>query len=246
MRYFYSISSLVLLLLFVKGCEKTEGYGGTSTISGTIITTYYNDDYSELIKESPAVDEDVFLLFGDSEIVGDKVSTGPGGAFKFEYLRPGNYTVYFMSEDSTSAETKEQVVSFDVELLAAEDKDLGTLTEIKSLDYDEGTAKISGVIRLINYKNSSQYPFLEVKDTSFAQDYEVYLIYGTHTYYDERIRTSYDGSFEFNHLIPGNYIVFTFSEDVKGATEDITIIREITIEEEDQEIQLDEIIVEQL
>ncbi len=237
---------LLTLVMAVSSCVKPEGYGGTSSINGTIITSYYNEDYSQLIKEAPAVNEDVYLLFGDTEVVGDKVETGPGGAFSFEYLRPGNYTVYFMGEDSTEVDRKEYVISNDVSLGSNQDFDLGTLKELKTLDYNDGTSSISGIIKLINYKNSSTYPFLEVKDTSFAQEQEVYLVYGEHEFYDERIRTSYDGYFEFKDLIPGEYTIFTYSEDITGGTEMIPVIRTATITSEDQHVEVTTMIIEQL
>jgi hypothetical protein len=245
-RYLSPVVLVTAIFLFFSACEKPAGYGGTSSISGTIVTNYFNEDYSTLLKEGPAVDEDVFLMFGDSDIVGDKVVTGPEGSFEFTFLRPGNYTVYFMSENSTIADSGEEVLSFDIELSAGEDKDLGTLVELKTLEFDDGNAKISGVIELINYKNTTEWPFLEVKDISFAQDQEVYLIYGTHDYYDVRIRTSYDGYFEFSNLIPGDYKVFTYSEDIKGGTEDIPVIKEITITKEYEEIDLGILNIEQL
>ncbi|MFC2089224.1 hypothetical protein ACFLT1_00500 [Bacteroidota bacterium] len=241
-----SLSIFFLAFIFLTSCDKPAGYGGTSNITGKISTKYYNEDHSLELREAPAVDEDVFLLFGDSEIVGDRVITGPEGSFAFEYLRPGSYTVYFLTEDITTSGISEVVMSFDIELAAGENHDLGELKKIKTLDYDEGNAHISGTIRLVNYRNSSQYPFLEVKDTSYAQDYEVYLVYGDHEYYDERIRTSYNGYFEFDQLIQGDYKVFTYSEDITGATENITIIKEVAISNEDDAVDLGTIFVEQL
>lgn len=39
----------------------------------------------------------------------------------------------------------------------------------------------------------------------------VYIIYGTaNTYFDDAIKTSYDGSYEFNYLRPGTYIIFAY------------------------------------
>ena len=151
-----------------------------------------------------------------------------------------------MGEDSTTLDRDQVPVSFDVELKAGEDVDLGELKEFSTLDFDDGTAKIYGVIMLINYKNSSEYPFLEIKDTSFAQEHEVYLTYGAHKFYDERIRTDYKGYFEFRNLIPGEYEIFTYKEDVSGGTEDIPMIENVTITEAGQEIDLGVIDIEQL
>ncbi len=237
---------ILLVVVIAASCDKPAGYGGTSSITGTITTKYYNDDHSLVIRQGAAVDEDIFLLFGESDIVGDKVATGPGGKFAFNYLRPGTYTVYYLSEDITSAGTEDEVVSIAVELTEGMDYDLGDLVINKTLDYNDGTARISGTIRLVNYKNSSTYPFLEVKDTSYAQEQEVYLVYGDHEFYDERIRTSYDGYFEFNKLIKGDYKIFTYSEDITGGTEDIPIIKEVSITGETDEIDLGLIYIEKL
>ena len=241
-----TVALMAGLLMLFSGCESPEGYGGSSSISGKIITEYYNDDYSLFIRDEPSVDEEVFLLFGDNENVGDRELSSMTGSFEFTFLRPGNYTVYFRGEDTTTLLRKEVPVSFDVELKAGEDVDLGVLKEFKSLDYDDGTAKIYGVISLINYRNYSSYPFLEIKDISFAQEHEVYLTYGSHAFYDERIRTDYKGYFEFRNLIPGDYEIFTYSEDVTGGTADIPVIKSVTITELDQEIDLGVIIIEQL
>ena len=199
------IAILTGMSLLFSGCESPEGYGGSSSISGNIITEYYNDDYSLFIRHEPSVDEEVFLLFGDDENVGDRVRSSITGSFAFNYLQPGKYTVYFRGEDSTTLDRNQVPVRFDVDLKAGEDIDLGELKEFASLDFDDGTAKIYGVIMLINYKNSSEYPFLEIKDTSFAQEHEVYLTYGTHAFDYERVRTDYKGYFEFRDLIPGDY-----------------------------------------
>ncbi len=243
-------SSLLVMAFFIgltfSGCDKSEGYGGTSRISGAIETRYYNDDYSKLIRQVPAVDEEVFLLFGNNENVGDRVETSATGSFEFNYLRAGKYMVYYSSIDSTVSGEQDKVVAVEIDLKEGEDKDLGTLARLQILDFDDGSAKIHGVIRLINYKNSSVYPFLEVKDTSYAQEHEVYLTYGAHEFYDERIRTSYNGYFEFNDLIPGDYEIFTYSEDKTGATERIPVIRNVTITEPKQEIDLGVLFVEQL
>jgi hypothetical protein len=233
-------------LLFATGCEQGEGYGGTARITGTVVTRYYNDDYSSVIRETPAVDEQVFLLFGDNENVGDRVETSATGTFEFPFLQPGQYTVYFTSRDTTYTGEVQTVVSKEVELNAGADMNLGTLYKIETLDFNDGSARIFGVIRLINYKNSSVYPFLEVKDISFAQEQEVYLRYGNHEFYDDRIRTDYKGYFEFRNLIPGDYEIFTYSEDVTGATEKIAVTRNVSFTGEREEIDLGTLTIEQL
>ncbi|MCF8346707.1 MAG: hypothetical protein K9G38_05805 [Bacteroidales bacterium] len=241
-----TLTIVTVLSAFTTGCEQPEGYGGNASISGKIITEFYNDDYSALIRTAPAMDEQVFLLFGDNENVADKVESSANGSFNFSFLNPGKYKIYYESEDSTKLDGSDIPVMIDIELSSGEDLDLGELSQFEVLDFDDGAATIHGVIMLINYKNTSVYPNLEIKDTSFAQEHEVYLIYGAHKYYDERIRTGYNGYFESRNLIRGDYEIYTFSEDVAGGTEDIPKIKKVTITEEDQSIDLGVIYIEQL
>ena len=238
------LSFLLFTAIALTACEKPEGPGGTSSISGTLIRQSYNNDYSLLINEKPAVNEDIFIIYGDDEVPGDKISTGLNGTFIFNYLRPGNYIIFYMSEDSSAATNDETEVVIETDLGRDEKKDLGTLVQLKTLDYNDGSAMISGVVKITNYTNESEWPDLVIKDISYAQEQEVYLTYGNHTFYDERTRTQYDGYFEFNHLIEGNYTVFLYSEDMTGATQMVTITRQVTITEEEQVVSLGEIMIE--
>ncbi|MEY3236096.1 MAG: hypothetical protein RI883_197 [Bacteroidota bacterium] len=46
-----------------------------------------------------------------------------------------------------------------------------------------------------------------------AVEKDVYIIYGSgNTFYNDRIKTSYDGSFEFNYLEEGDYTVFVYED----------------------------------
>ena len=245
----FQILRTLIILLFVPliiSCTQNEGYGGTSGIEGVLMTKYYNDDYSILIKEEVAVDEDVFILFGEDDFLGDKVATSFTGAFEFPFLNDGDYILYYMSEDSTTATDDEKAVTMDLTLKSGKTDKLGTIYRIETLDFNDGSGKISGSVKVTNYKNSTFYPFLEIKDITWAQEQEVYLIYGDHDYYDERIRTNYDGSYEFTDLIPGNYTVFVYSEDITGGTEDIAISKDATITTEGEEIAVSLITIDKL
>lgn len=49
-----------------------------------------------------------------------------------------------------------------------------------------------------------------------AADEDVYIIYGDHTSADDRIKTNYDGEFEFRNLREGKYEVYLYSNDTTG------------------------------
>lgn len=90
---------LVLTAIFtILACNKTEGEGGTSTIEGKILTINLNND-GETISQYYAMDEDVFIIYGESSTVyNDKTSTSFDGKFRFNNLMPGKYTIFAYSQ----------------------------------------------------------------------------------------------------------------------------------------------------
>ena len=98
-----------MIYILVSSCKKEEGIGGTSSITGKVIVRQYNANFTSLIEQFYATDEDVFIVFGDDPVYGDKVSTHYDGTYRFEYLREGNYTVYAYSEDSANYPTKHMI-----------------------------------------------------------------------------------------------------------------------------------------
>ena len=211
------LASLVIPLLFA--CERDEGFGGNSSISGTIKIREYNNDMSVLLDEYLADDHNVYLVFGNNTAVGDKTETSYTGDFRFSYLTPGDYELYYYSDDTVSGSGHDDVpYSTNITLGKNEDKDIGTLYSYRFRDYTEGDATITGRVMMITYFRNALPPLSEddILDIVPAQDYEVYLIYGDHEGYDERARTDYDGYFRFTGLIKGDYMVYTFTEELPG------------------------------
>ena len=237
--------SLTLALLSFS-CQKSEGLGGTGSISGTVTEHFYNDDFSLLIFEKPAVDEEIFIVFGDKKEVGNRVRTNHLGQFRFKYLYPGSYQVYFSSEDSLSEVNLNVEKLYEVELEGGEDLDLGPLEKLNTIDYDDGSAIIKGVVKVIDYVDSSVWPNLVIEKSYYATEQEVYLTYHNHTFYDDRIHTQGGGVFEFGGLIPGKYLVFLHSDDVTGESDKITLEFEVSIDDLDQVLDLGEIVIKKL
>ncbi|MBE9519312.1 MAG: hypothetical protein IMY68_12105 [Bacteroidetes bacterium] len=235
-----------LLVLLPLSCQKSEGLGGTGSISGTITEQFYNDDYSLLIYEKPAVDEEVFIVFGTNEELGNRERTNDLGQFRFKYLYPGNYRVYFISDDSSSVLNMDVEKLYELKLDRGEDYKLGRLEKLSTLDFDEGTAMIKGVVKVIDYVDLSTYPDLVIEKTYYATEQEVYLTYNNHTFYDERIRTQTGGVFEFGGLIPGKYLIFLYSDDVTGESDKVTLEFEVSIDDLEQVVDLGEIVIEKL
>ncbi len=100
-----TITTFFLVLLLGIGfiaCEKDPGKGGTSTIRGKVIIREYNRDFTiQKTPDYPGAKEDVFIIYGDDAVYGDKFETNYDGIYEFNYLREGSYTVYAYSKDST-------------------------------------------------------------------------------------------------------------------------------------------------
>jgi hypothetical protein len=235
-----------LLVLLPLSCQKSEGLGGTGSISGTITEQFYNDDYSLLIYEKPAVDEEIYIVFGTNEELGNRERTNDLGQFRFKYLYPGNYRVYFISGDSSSVLNMDVEKLYELQLDRGEDYKLGSVEKLSILDFDEGTAMIKGVVKVIDYVDLSTYPDLVIEKTYYATEQEIYLTYNNHTFYDERIRTQTGGVFEFGGLIPGKYLIFLYSDDVTGESDKVTLEFEVSIDDLEQVIDLGEIVIEKL
>ncbi len=78
-----------------------------------------------------------------------------------------------------------------------------------------------------------------------AADEDVYLIYGNEdSFYDDDIKTSYDGTFEFNYLEKGNYQFFVYSDCPTCLSGDTIIKQDIVINDKKEEIDLGTITIQ--
>lgn len=96
-----SLFLLIVLSTLVFSCAKEAGDGGNSTLFGKITAYDYNAEFTELKGIYPAADEDVYLIYGDDRSYTQRVRTNYEGVYEFKYLRPGDYTIYAYSKDST-------------------------------------------------------------------------------------------------------------------------------------------------
>ncbi len=93
----------LLFAFFVVSCDLPEGRGGKSTIRGYVYVLRYNSDFTRIIQEYYEPNERVFITYGsDTTTYHDDVRTHFDGSFEFRYLRPGTYSVYALTRDSTS------------------------------------------------------------------------------------------------------------------------------------------------
>jgi hypothetical protein len=112
MNFIFKILSLAFfsfLLFSTTACEKEEGEGGTSSITGRVYAIDYNSEWTVKKGEYYAPGIDVFIIYGNDSIYSDQFETGIGGWYRFNYLREGNYTVYAFSRDSTQQEPSGEI-----------------------------------------------------------------------------------------------------------------------------------------
>jgi hypothetical protein len=204
----------LLTFIFI-GCKKVEGPGGESTIKGTVMLKVYDVDFKVLQRIVPAADENVYITFGNNDYIGDKAVSGSNGSFQFEYLQAGTYKVIIYSEDSVGEMDKKTSVAKVVTIGDSKTADIDTLYKIKTVNFDQGYASISGRILQLNWTKN----YIDTIGTTVSQERDIYLIYGDHKVFDQRYRTNFDGKYEFDYLIKGNYTMFVYSEDIYGAPE---------------------------
>jgi hypothetical protein len=126
---FYYFLVLAVLIIF-SACKKEPGPGGQASVQGKLLVKSYNSNCSNTPEIYYGIDEDVFIIYGDEQVAGERVRTGPDGTFRFDYLQKGDYTVYALSEDCaapgdlttvkqqvTITDRKQQLVLPDIEVI---------------------------------------------------------------------------------------------------------------------------------
>jgi hypothetical protein len=94
-----SVACIAVLILLLSGCLKEPGIGGTSSISGKIYAYDYDAEMNNLRAQYYAPDEDVYIIYGSDSIFSDRIQTSYNGSYRFEYLRPGTYTIFAYSKN---------------------------------------------------------------------------------------------------------------------------------------------------
>ena len=98
-----------------------------------------------------------------------------------------------------------------------------------------GAATVTGKIRVENYNGSGV-----LVNEYDGQDLDVYIVYGSEdNITDDRVRSSYDGTFEFKYLRKGSYKIYTYSDCVSCANGvDSVIVKEFEITDKKEDLDL--------
>jgi hypothetical protein len=97
-----------------------------------------------------------------------------------------------------------------------------------------GTAKIVGNVWVKDYNAD----FTRLLNTYWAQDEDVFLMYGNDSIHSDKTETAYNGAFMFEYLQAGDYRVFVYSKDstLTSSSGIVPIIIPITISDKDDDV----------
>ena len=223
------LMTLLALALVMPSCNKGAGEGGTGTVQGFVKMVHHpDDDYTLTPDTIVAAKTDVFIVYGDENFFGDDIETGADGGYRFEYLRPGNYTVYAYS---TLPSGQKVAVSETVNLARSAVVQVPTLYIHDGKAY--GTSIVKGRVHASYYHNGSW------RGEGWACEHRVYIRrVGEEIPFDDT-RVGPDGYFGFQKLQPGEYEVFTASDDISTEIPDF-VFQSITVSEAGHIYELEE------
>lgn len=117
------------------------------------------------------------------------------------------------------------------------------LTACKKVEGEGGTSMIKGKVIVEDYNSTGTV----LEGTYAGADEDIYILYGDDdTFYDDRIKTSYDGSFEFPFLENGDYTVYLYQDSlplVAGAPSNVAVKVATKISKRKSVIDLGEIVI---
>jgi len=226
-----------ILALGLCACNKPEGEGGRSSISGKIYQIDYIDEYDNVLDTFPAVDEDVFIVYGGGDLADDDTKTNGNGDYKFEFLREGSYSIYAYNRDQEQSELYRPIL-IDVTLGKKTDKIIDTIYIYRS---GKGHSCVTGKIFRYDYNSDGI-----LKSQGYAGDVDVFLCRKDGQTYVDKAKTHFDGTYTFPYLRKGKYYVYAYSKEFiieEGVLVTNTVIskKEFAIDSFAQSIALDDI-----
>lgn len=205
MKYGRIIIAFLVMCFALSSCNNKEGEGGTGTIRGYVKLIHHpDDDYQLNVDTLNAAKTDVFIVYGNDVFYGDDIETDPDGLYQFEYLTPGNYTVFAYS---TLATGEKVAVAQTVKL------ERGQVAEVPTIYIHDGkaygTSVITGRVWAWYFHN------IEYRGEGWAYEHRVYLRKLGDSYHIDDVRVGLDGIFAFQKVLPGTYEVVTYTQDAQ-------------------------------
>lgn len=221
--------ALVAMILLLPSCNKGPGEGGTGTIQGLVKLVHHpDDDYTLTADTMAAAKTDVFIVYGDEAYFSDDAETNAVGFYQFEYLRPGEYTVFSYS---TLPSGEKVPVSETITL------ERGAVCQVPTLYIHDGkaygTSIVKGRVHATYYHNGSY------RGEGWACEHRVYIRRAGEDIPFDDTRVGPDGYFAFQKLQPGAYEVFTASDDINTEIPGF-VFQSINVDEAGQIYELEE------
>lgn len=219
---------LVVVAMLLPSCNKGPGEGGTGTVQGFVKLVHHSDDDYTLTPDTMvAAKTDVFIIYGDENYFGDDAETGADGMYQFEYLLPGEYTVFAYS----ILPSGEKVAVGETVNLAQ-----GAVAQVPTLYIHDGkaygTSIVKGRVHAAYYHNGSY------RGEGWAYEHRVYIRkVGEDIPFDDT-RVGPDGYFAFLKLQPGEYEVYTVTQNFDEIPD--FVFQTISVEESGQVYELPE------
>lgn len=197
------ILALVMSTLVLSSCNNKEGEGGTGTVRGYVKLVHHPDnDYQLHVDTLAAAKTDVFIVYGDEEFYGDDTETNPDGLYQFEYLTPGNYTVFAYS----TLPTGEKVAVSETVTL-----ERGRVAKVPTLYVHDGKAYGTSIIKGRVW--AWYFDNIDYLSEGWAYEHRVYLRKLGDDYHIDDTRVGLDGIFAFQKVLPGTYEVITYTQN---------------------------------
>jgi hypothetical protein len=103
-----------------------------------------------------------------------------------------------------------------------------------------GNATIYGKVYAKVYNST----FTQLLEEYYAPDTWVYVVYGDDRDYGDKVKTNYNGTYEFKYLRPGSYRVYSFSKDSALQTgAKVGVIKDVEISKNKETIEVPDIII---
>jgi hypothetical protein len=103
-----------------------------------------------------------------------------------------------------------------------------------------GSSSIYGKVYVKDYNST----FTILQEEYYATEQDVYIIYGDDKSYGDKVKTSYNGTYEFRYLRPGTYHIYAFSKDsTLQTTADIGVVKDVTVTKNKQTVEVPDIII---
>ncbi len=103
-----------------------------------------------------------------------------------------------------------------------------------------GNSTIYGKVFEKDYNSS----FTLLLEEYYSPDTWVFIIYGDDRDYGDKVRTSYDGTYEFKYLRPGTYRVYAFSKDSTLQTAaKVGVVKDVVISKNNETVEVPDLVI---